>query len=103
MGSLRFDEQAAACKIECVHEEWLLLICICCDTTDAFLERLLAKSSVTWEMIGFDLVFVAMPFMCFLTGEMAVGFDTLFIVMPLMRSQSFVGKASWKVGWALVF
>ena len=79
------------------------MIGICCDATDAFLERLLAKSSVTWEMTGFDLVFVAMPFMYFLSGEMVVGFDTLFVVMPLMRSQSFVGKASWKVGWALAF
>ena len=58
-----------------------------------FLERLLAKSSVTWEMAGFDFVFAAMPLMCFLSGrlqnracawEMAAGFDVLFAVMPLM-------------------
>ena len=35
-----------------------------------FLERLLAKSSVTWDMAGFDLVFAAMPLMCFLSGRL---------------------------------
>ena len=44
-------------------------------------------------MAGFDLVFAAMPLMCFLSGclqnrastwEMAAGVDVLFAVMPLM-------------------